>query len=158
MNPDIAVFAQVMTIIVATIAALVVIGLGTRILWRLGSRAKPSHALDAREHDDRLRHLETACTAALYRAPNPSVFRRVCSINGAHSCARARRKTRHHIPDSELQQRALELAPGRRRPRLAGIHQHVGQGVRDAPRGIPAPSAARGSWRRHSDGVEPATS
>ena len=60
MNPDISMFAQVMTIIVASIASLVVIALGARILWRWGSRTKPTNTLENREHDDRLRHLETA--------------------------------------------------------------------------------------------------
>jgi hypothetical protein len=60
MNPDIAMFAQVMVIIVTSIASLVVIALGARILWRVGSRTKPSDRLERAEHDDRLRHLETA--------------------------------------------------------------------------------------------------
>ena len=60
MDPDVQMFAQVMTIIVASIASLVAIALGARVLWRWGSRSKPSHALESREHDDRLHHLETA--------------------------------------------------------------------------------------------------
>ena len=60
MNPDISMFAQVMTIIVTSIAALVVIALGARVLWRFGSRTKPSNAFSTRADDDRLRHLETA--------------------------------------------------------------------------------------------------
>jgi hypothetical protein len=60
MDPDVQMFAQVMTIIVASIASLVAIALGARVLWRWGSRTKPSQALDSREHDDRLHHLETA--------------------------------------------------------------------------------------------------
>jgi hypothetical protein len=53
-------FAQVMFVIMSSLAALVVIGLGGRILWRLGSRTKPSNAFTTRADDDRLRHLETA--------------------------------------------------------------------------------------------------
>ena len=60
MDPDIIEFAQVMVVIVASIASLAVVLLGTRALWRLGSRAKPAASFDSREHDDRLRHLETA--------------------------------------------------------------------------------------------------
>ena len=60
MNPDVAMFAQVMTIIMASIASLVAIGLGARILWRLGSRTKPDNVLSYAANDDRLRHLETA--------------------------------------------------------------------------------------------------
>ena len=61
MDPDIAMFAQVMTIIVASITALVVVGLGARVLWRVGSRTKPAASLESsRERDDRLHHLETA--------------------------------------------------------------------------------------------------
>ena len=60
MDPDVQMFGQVMTIIMASIASLVVIVLGARILWRWGSRTKPSPAFHTREHDDRLLHLETA--------------------------------------------------------------------------------------------------
>jgi hypothetical protein len=60
MDPDVQMFGQVMTIIMASIAALVVIALGARVLWRMGSRTKPSHALATEDRDDRLRHLETA--------------------------------------------------------------------------------------------------
>jgi hypothetical protein len=60
MDHDVLMFAQVMFIIMTSLAALVAIGLGARVLWRWGSRTKSSDALDNREHDDRLRHLETA--------------------------------------------------------------------------------------------------
>src|SRR4029450_10723038 len=40
MNGDVLVFAQVMTIIVASTGAFVAIGLGARMLWRAGSRMK----------------------------------------------------------------------------------------------------------------------
>lgn len=63
MDPDVQMFGQVMTIIMASIASLAVIALGTRALWRWGSRSKPSRALDTREHDDRLHRLETAVDA-----------------------------------------------------------------------------------------------
>ena len=58
MNGDVLVFAQVMTIIVASVAGFVAIGLGTRILWNWGS-VKKSHALQPYE-DERMRRLETA--------------------------------------------------------------------------------------------------
>jgi hypothetical protein len=60
MDHDVAMFAQVMTIIVTSIAALVIIGLGARLLWRWGSRTKPANSLAYGANDDRLRHLETA--------------------------------------------------------------------------------------------------
>jgi hypothetical protein len=41
MDHDVLMFAQVATVITMTVAAFVVIGLGARILWRLGSRTKP---------------------------------------------------------------------------------------------------------------------
>jgi hypothetical protein len=41
MDHDVLMFAQVMTVIVFSTASFVAIGLGARILWRLGSRAKP---------------------------------------------------------------------------------------------------------------------
>lgn len=59
MDPDVQMFGQVMTIIMASIASLVVIALGARILWRWGSRTKPSNSI-TEDRDDRLRHLETA--------------------------------------------------------------------------------------------------
>jgi hypothetical protein len=58
MDHDILMFAQVMTIIIASIAALVVVGLGGRVLWRMGSRVSPTSA----RLPDETRHqrLETA--------------------------------------------------------------------------------------------------
>src|SRR3982751_4369700 len=57
MDGDVLIFAQVMTVIVASVAGFVTIGLGTRILWRLGSRTR----LAERPHDDeRMHRLETA--------------------------------------------------------------------------------------------------
>jgi hypothetical protein len=61
MDGDVLMFAQVMTVIVMTIAALAGIGLGSRVLWRLGSRAKPPAALP--HDDDRMQRLETAVDA-----------------------------------------------------------------------------------------------
>jgi hypothetical protein len=61
MDGEVLMFAQVMTVIVMTIAALAGIGLGSRVLWRLGSRAKPTAALP--HDDDRMQRLETAVDA-----------------------------------------------------------------------------------------------
>ena len=60
MNPDVIEFTQVMVVIMGSIATFAVVVLGSRVLWRWGSRVKPAQTLDAREHDDRLHHLETA--------------------------------------------------------------------------------------------------
>ena len=60
MDPDVQMFAQVMTIIVASIASLVAIALGARVLWRWGSRPKPVHSLNDGPWDDRFQRLETA--------------------------------------------------------------------------------------------------
>ena len=38
MDKDISEFAQVMAIIISSVAALMLIGLGSRFLWRLGSQ------------------------------------------------------------------------------------------------------------------------
>jgi hypothetical protein len=54
-------FAQVMFIIVTSTAAFVGIGLGARILWRMGSRRKPMG--EAYHDDDRMQRLETAVDA-----------------------------------------------------------------------------------------------
>lgn len=61
MDGDILAFAQVMTVIVLSTAAFVTIGLGTRILWRLGSRKRMPEAtpVDA----DTVQRLETAVDA-----------------------------------------------------------------------------------------------
>lgn len=41
MDHDVLMFAQVMTVIVMSVAGFVTIGLGARVLWRLGSRTRP---------------------------------------------------------------------------------------------------------------------
>jgi hypothetical protein len=58
MDQDVVTFAQVMAVIVTSVAAFIGIGLGTRVLWRLGSRPRSTAAqhLD----DDRLQRLEAA--------------------------------------------------------------------------------------------------
>ena len=61
MDADILAFAQVMTIIVCSVAAFVGIGLGTRVLWNLGSRPKP-RAVGAAE-ENRLQRIELAVEA-----------------------------------------------------------------------------------------------
>jgi hypothetical protein len=48
----------VMTVIVASTASFVAIGLGTRILWRWGSR--PPRAVREPRDDERMQRLETA--------------------------------------------------------------------------------------------------
>ena len=61
MNGDVLAFAQVMMIIVTSTGAFVAIGLGARMLWRWGSRAK-SRAV-ASVDDTRLDRLEAAVDA-----------------------------------------------------------------------------------------------
>ena len=61
MEGDVLVFAQVMTVIVASTGAFVAIGLGARMLWRAGSRAK-SKAVPPVD-DTRLDRLEAAVDA-----------------------------------------------------------------------------------------------
>jgi hypothetical protein len=61
MDGDVAIFAQVMTVIVATVASFVVIGLGTRVLWRLGSSPRPR--VQSGRDDERLQRLEIAVEA-----------------------------------------------------------------------------------------------
>jgi hypothetical protein len=58
MDADVAVFAQVMVVIVSSLAGVVTIGLGTRVLWRLTGRAKPRAVAAA--GDARLERLEAA--------------------------------------------------------------------------------------------------
>ena len=55
MSPDVAEFAQVMAVLVATGTASIVLALGTRVLWRLGSRPrKPTGPQISREELERL--------------------------------------------------------------------------------------------------------
>ena len=58
MDNDVLMFAQVMTVIVLSVGSFVVIGLGARILWRLGSRTKPREV--APPDSEAIRRLETA--------------------------------------------------------------------------------------------------
>jgi hypothetical protein len=51
-------FAQIMTIVVMSTAGFVGIALGTRVLWNMGSRRKPTGATHG--NDDRMQRLETA--------------------------------------------------------------------------------------------------
>ena len=60
MFSDVYVFSNVMQVIVISTASFVAIGLGARILWRLGSRVKTSTQSRSIEGDDRLHRLETA--------------------------------------------------------------------------------------------------
>jgi hypothetical protein len=61
MNGDVLTFAQVMMVIVMSTAGFVVIGLGARALWRVGSRVKGRVA--APIDDPRLDRLEAAVDA-----------------------------------------------------------------------------------------------
>jgi hypothetical protein len=58
MDGDVLTFAQVMTVIVLSTAGFVLIGLGSRLLWRLGTPRKSG--LGARVDEDRMQRLETA--------------------------------------------------------------------------------------------------
>jgi hypothetical protein len=58
---DVQVFAQVMTIIVASTGAFVAIGLGARMLWRAGSRVKQRTVPSV--DDARMERLEAAVDA-----------------------------------------------------------------------------------------------
>ena len=101
MNPDISMFAQVMTIIVASIAALVVIGLGARILWRMGSRTKPATSFESsRERDDRLHHLETAVDSIAIEVERISEAQRfMVGLLGESSQARKAERAELPLPN-----------------------------------------------------------
>ena len=62
MNGDVLTFAQVMTVIVMSSAGFVAIGLGARILWRMGSRRPPALG-EAPIDERRMQQLETAVDA-----------------------------------------------------------------------------------------------
>jgi len=61
MEGDVLMFAQVMTVILASVAALVGIGLTARVVWMKGSRVKPGAG--SRIDDGRLDRLEAAVDA-----------------------------------------------------------------------------------------------
>lgn len=58
MDHDVLMFAQVMAIIMLSLGSVVVIGLGARILWRLGSRTKPREV--SPPDSEAMQRLETA--------------------------------------------------------------------------------------------------
>lgn len=60
MESETLMFAQVMTVIVLSMASFVAIGLGARVLWRMGSRMAPK---EAPYDEERLHRLETAVDA-----------------------------------------------------------------------------------------------
>ncbi len=62
MDGDVLAFAQVMTVIVGTVASFVVIGLGARVLWRFGSRPPAPRPVKSAD-DGRLQRLELAVEA-----------------------------------------------------------------------------------------------
>jgi hypothetical protein len=62
MGGDVLMFAQVMTVIVMSTAGFVTIGLGARILWRLGSR-RTEIPRDGSFDEGRTQRLETAVDA-----------------------------------------------------------------------------------------------
>ena len=62
MDQGVMVFAQVMAVVMGSIAALVGIGLGTRVLWRLGSQP-PRRAAPALADSEELQRLQTAIDA-----------------------------------------------------------------------------------------------
>ena len=61
MDGDILAFAQVMTVIVCSVAAFIAIGLGTRVVWNLGSR--PKHRATGSVDESRLQRIEIAVEA-----------------------------------------------------------------------------------------------
>ena len=61
MERDVLTFAQVMVVIVMSVASFVGIGLGARVLWRMGSRARPRSV--APVDSDRMERLEAAVDA-----------------------------------------------------------------------------------------------
>jgi hypothetical protein len=62
MDGDVLTFAQVMTVIVMSSAGFVTVGLGARILWRMGSRRTPILG-EAPIDERRMERLETAVDA-----------------------------------------------------------------------------------------------
>ena len=97
MNPDVMEFGQVMTIIMASIASLAVVVVGTRIAWRWGSRIKPSHTFESPVHDDRLHRLETAVDAIAIEVERISEAQRFM-VGLLGESAQARKADRAELP------------------------------------------------------------
>ena len=100
MDPDVEMFAQVMTIIMASIASLVVIALGGRVLWRWGSRTKPSEQVHSVVTDDRFRQLETAVDSIAIEVERISEAQRfmVGLLGEANQLKRGERGERAELP------------------------------------------------------------
>jgi len=97
MDPDVEMFAQVMTIIMASIASLAVIALGARVLWRWGSRTRPSEQVHSVVTDDRFRQLETAVDSIAIEVERISEAQRfMVGLLGESS--QARRADRAELP------------------------------------------------------------
>ncbi|HSJ63748.1 MAG TPA: hypothetical protein VK922_07560 [Gemmatimonadaceae bacterium] len=62
MDHDVVVFAQVMTVVMSSLAAFIVITLGARALWRMGSRQAARPLADPTVRDE-LQRLQTAVDA-----------------------------------------------------------------------------------------------
>jgi hypothetical protein len=61
MDGDVLIFAQVMTVIVCSVGALVMIGFGAKVLWHISSRKKLAPV--ARADESRMERLESAVDA-----------------------------------------------------------------------------------------------
>ena len=64
MDNDVAVFAQVMVVIVGTVFSLTVIGFMAQFMWRFGTKHRVAlDAVPAARDEERMRRLETAVDA-----------------------------------------------------------------------------------------------
>jgi hypothetical protein len=104
MDGDVLMFAQVMTVVVASTASFVAIGLGTRILWRWGShRERPTRA----PHDDeRMQRLETAVDTIAIEVERISEAQRFM-VGLLSESLPARRAERAELPPAERSGRVI---------------------------------------------------
>jgi hypothetical protein len=64
MDNDVAVFAQVMVVVVGTVFSLTIVGFMAQFMWRFGARQKlAQHEIPASRDEERMRRLETAVDA-----------------------------------------------------------------------------------------------
>ena len=99
MDGDVAMFAQVMTVIVTSTASFVAIGLGARVLWRLGSRRERPAPVP---HDDeRMQRLETAVDTIAIEVERISEAQRftVRLLSESLPARRVERATEPSVPD-----------------------------------------------------------
>jgi len=105
MESETLMFAQVMTVIVMSTAALIAIALGTRILWRWGTPRRPASGGEAHD-DERMQRLETAVDTIAIEVERISEAQRFM-VGLLSESLPARRSERAELPAPEKSGRVI---------------------------------------------------